>query len=144
MSGTAAARRNRTRSAAGTFSGHRQRSRRICHQKCGCRLSPTTSGSSTRGARAIARRRANPNLTLINPMLTPNGEDTHLSLTSLMSQSPQRVVSRACPMSVGVCHVLCETTHGAAHGVGTVTLEIRAASEFSYRSTVFSVILRSY
>ena len=41
-----AARRNRTRSAAGTFSGHRQRSRRICHQKCGCRLSPTTSGSS--------------------------------------------------------------------------------------------------
>ena len=77
-------------------------------------------------------------------MLTPNGEDTHLSLTSLMSQSPQRVVSRACPMSVGVCHVLCETTHGAAHGVGTVTLEIRAASEFSYRSTVFSVILRSY
>ena len=30
-----AVRRNRTRSAAGTFSGHRQRSRRICHQKCG-------------------------------------------------------------------------------------------------------------
>ena len=40
-----AVRRNRTRSAAGTFSGHRQRSRRICHQKCGCRVSPTTSGS---------------------------------------------------------------------------------------------------
>jgi len=30
-----AVRRNRTRSAAGTFSGHRQRSRRICHQRCG-------------------------------------------------------------------------------------------------------------
>ena len=30
-----AVRRNRTRSAAGTFSGHRQRSRRICHQKSG-------------------------------------------------------------------------------------------------------------
>ena len=28
-----AVRRNRTRSAAGTFSGHRRRSRRICHQK---------------------------------------------------------------------------------------------------------------
>jgi len=41
-----AVRRNRTRSAAGSFSGHRQRSRRICHQKCGCRVSPTTSGSS--------------------------------------------------------------------------------------------------
>ena len=26
-------RKNRTRSAAGTFSGHRQRSRRICHQR---------------------------------------------------------------------------------------------------------------
>jgi hypothetical protein len=51
----------RTRSAAGTFSGHRQRSRRICHQKCGCRLSPTTSGSSRyeclRGARARDRAR---------------------------------------------------------------------------------------
>eukprot|EP00964_Phaeocystis_antarctica_P000831 scaffold448_cov68-Phaeocystis_antarctica.AAC.2 len=42
-----AVRKNRTRSAAGTFSGHRQRSRRICHRKCGCRVSPTTSGSST-------------------------------------------------------------------------------------------------
>ena len=56
-----AARRNRTRSAAGTFSGHRQRSRRIRHQKCGCRLSPTTSGSreehARTRARAIARRR---------------------------------------------------------------------------------------
>jgi len=30
----------------------RQRSRRICHQKCGCRLSPTTSGSSTYAARS--------------------------------------------------------------------------------------------
>ena len=30
-----AVRRNRTRSAAGAFSGHRQRSRRICHQKSG-------------------------------------------------------------------------------------------------------------
>jgi len=30
-----AARRNRTRNAAGTFSGHCQRSRRICEQKCG-------------------------------------------------------------------------------------------------------------
>jgi hypothetical protein len=49
-----AARRNRTRSAAGTFSGHRQRSRRICHQKCGCRLSPTTSGSSTPRDRACS------------------------------------------------------------------------------------------
>ena len=49
-----AARRNRTRSAAGTFSGHRQRSRRIRHQKCGCRLSPTTSGSSTPRDRACS------------------------------------------------------------------------------------------
>ena len=53
-----AVRRNRTHAQrtqlAGTFSGHRQRSRRICHQKCGCRLSPTTSGSR-RGARAIDR-----------------------------------------------------------------------------------------
>ena len=30
-----AVRRNRTRNAAGTFSGHCQRSRRICEQKCG-------------------------------------------------------------------------------------------------------------
>ena len=30
----------------GSFSGHRQRSRRKGHQKCGCRVSPTTSGSS--------------------------------------------------------------------------------------------------
>ena len=37
--------RSAARSAAGTFSGHRQRSRRICHQKCGCRVSPSTSGS---------------------------------------------------------------------------------------------------
>ena len=49
-----AVRRNRTRSAAGTFSGHRQRSRRICHQKCGCRVSPTTSGSSTPRDRACS------------------------------------------------------------------------------------------
>jgi len=49
-----AARRNRTRSAAGTFSGQRQRSRRICEQKCGCRLSPTTSGSSTPRDRACS------------------------------------------------------------------------------------------
>ena len=40
-------RKSRTRSAAGTFSGHRQRSQRICHQKCGCPVSATTSGSST-------------------------------------------------------------------------------------------------
>ena len=51
-----AARRNRTRSAAGTFSGHRQRSRRICHQKCGCRLSPKTSGSSTPRDRACSSK----------------------------------------------------------------------------------------
>jgi hypothetical protein len=49
-----AARRNRTRSAAGTFSGHRQRSRRICHQKCGCRLSPTTSAVSAPRDRACS------------------------------------------------------------------------------------------
>jgi len=51
---TRSVRRNRTRSAAGTFSGHRQRSRRICHQKCGCRLSPTTI--LRRAARLYAAR----------------------------------------------------------------------------------------
>ena len=35
-------------------SAHRQRSWRICHQKCGCRLSPTTSGSSTPCDRACS------------------------------------------------------------------------------------------
>ena len=50
-----AVRRNRTRSAAGTFSGHRQCSRRICHQKCGCRES-LRRRAARRGARAIARR----------------------------------------------------------------------------------------
>ena len=42
-----AARRICKRNAAGTFSGHCQRSRRICEQKCGWpSLSETTSGSS--------------------------------------------------------------------------------------------------
>ena len=62
-----AVRKNRTRSAAGSFSAHRQRSRRICHRKCGCRVSPTTSGSSrsTRDraawrSRSSSERRGNP------------------------------------------------------------------------------------
>ena len=48
-------RKNRTRSAAGTFSGHRQRSRRICRRKCGCRVS-LRRRAARRGARAIAAR----------------------------------------------------------------------------------------
>ena len=38
-----AVRRNRTRSAAGTFSGHRRRSRRICQQKSSCLGQPLSS-----------------------------------------------------------------------------------------------------
>ena len=49
-----AVRKNRTRSAAGSFSGHHQCSRRICHRKWGCRVSPTTSGSSTPRDRACS------------------------------------------------------------------------------------------
>jgi hypothetical protein len=58
-----AVRRNRTRSAAlpaGTFSGHRQRSRRICHQSESATSVVADSlrrRAARRGARAIARRR---------------------------------------------------------------------------------------
>ena len=51
-----AARRNRTRNAAGTFSGHCQRSRRICENRSVVgRVSPTTSGSSN-AAQSLAPR----------------------------------------------------------------------------------------
>ena len=53
---TRAVRRNRTRSAAGTFSGHRQRSRRTCHQRCGWPTLSDDERAARRGARAIARR----------------------------------------------------------------------------------------
>ena len=71
-------RKNRTRSAAGTFSGHRQCSRRICHQKCGCRVSPTTSGSSrsTRDraawrSRSSSERLGNQNQNSLGLVLVP-------------------------------------------------------------------------
>lgn len=48
-------RRNCTHSAAGTFSGHRRRSRRTCHQRCGW---PSLSGDErrSRGVCVITRR----------------------------------------------------------------------------------------